>query len=340
MATAHKGAVTFYEELGVDSDVDQAGIERAYKKMALRLHPDKHPEDEKEAWTAKFQHLQEVFETLGNEQSRRVYDEKYLRKDRTGRVLVLMDMNGSLLFKLGKRECYGRPPAKPDWVDRDNFFFLRPGVRDFLQRILGRGSNIEFAIYTSRQAHNARPQVMELFRTAGCEGLSRQLFNIFAGDEFSVPDPDAGPHKSKRSLPRIWRDVRTCAARGVRFDECSTVNLDSDLRKLQDHPQNGIVVPNFGESTLGRSDDVLPRLADYLLRLAKECHGDVREFMRLFPFSLGGGMKPRALPPVSEFEPSEDGPSKGGPCDADVAGLAEQVADLTLGAAAGADPSA
>ena len=35
-----------YEELGVSKDADQSVIKTAYKKLALKWHPDKHPEQE------------------------------------------------------------------------------------------------------------------------------------------------------------------------------------------------------------------------------------------------------------------------------------------------------
>ena len=129
---------------------------------------------------------------------------------------------------------------------------------------------------------------------------------MFAGDEFSVPDPDAGPYKSKRSLPRIWKDCKTCAASGVKFDMCNTVNLDNEVSKLQDHMENGIVVPSFAAAHLGREDNVLLSLTDYLTTLAKECHGDVREYMKLFSFTKGGSSMHRALPPASAFELEPD----------------------------------
>lgn len=138
-----------------------------------------------------------------------------------------------------------------------------------------------------------------LFDRLGLRSLQKNLFAIFAGDDFSVPDPDAGPYKSKRSLPRIWSG-RACAARGVKFDMCNTVNLDNEVTKLREHMANGLVVPTFGPAELGKEDDTLLDLKDYVTRLAKECHGDVREYMKLFPFR-GGSSLMRALPPLSVF---------------------------------------
>lgn len=318
---------TFYEELGVPCDIDQAALKKALKKKALEYHPDKHPSEEQQTWTEKFQHLQLIMETFESEKSRYVYDEIHLRKERTHRILVLMDMNGSLLCKLGKdgRDGYpGKRSIRPDFSDKNNDFWVRPHAKEFLESILHPASKIAFAIYTSRQMRNALPQVTMLFKSIGRPDLQEKVFAIFAGDEFSVPDPDAGPYKSKRSLPRIWRDPRTCAARGVKFDMCNTVNLDNEVSKIREHLENGIVVPTFGSREIGSADEILLELKDYLKCLAKECHGDVREYMKLFPFCKGGGLLTRPpLPPMSTFEDEDD---------KDVTTLTQQLAEIAIDA--------
>ncbi|XP_002975290.2 chaperone protein dnaJ 6 [Selaginella moellendorffii] len=62
-----------YEILGVERTASQAEIKKAYHKLALRLHPDKNPED-KDA-NEKFQSLQNVFAVLGDPEKRALYDE-------------------------------------------------------------------------------------------------------------------------------------------------------------------------------------------------------------------------------------------------------------------------
>ena len=37
-----------YEQLGVERDATTAQIKTAYKKLALKWHPDKHPEDQRD----------------------------------------------------------------------------------------------------------------------------------------------------------------------------------------------------------------------------------------------------------------------------------------------------
>ncbi|XP_042513715.1 chaperone protein dnaJ 6-like isoform X1 [Macadamia integrifolia] len=64
---------SLYEILGVESTASQQEIKKAYYKLALRLHPDKNPDDEEAK--EKFQQLQKVMSILGDEEKRSLYDQ-------------------------------------------------------------------------------------------------------------------------------------------------------------------------------------------------------------------------------------------------------------------------
>jgi len=71
------GRKDFYKILGVSKDATDDEIKKAYKKGALRLHPDRmagKPEAEKEAATAKFKELNEANEVLLDREKRQLYD--------------------------------------------------------------------------------------------------------------------------------------------------------------------------------------------------------------------------------------------------------------------------
>ncbi|KAJ8904592.1 hypothetical protein NDN08_001110 [Rhodosorus marinus] len=63
---------TLYDILQVDTDATEAQIKKAFRVLALKLHPDKNPD--KDA-AEKFQQLQKVYEVLTDKERRRLYDE-------------------------------------------------------------------------------------------------------------------------------------------------------------------------------------------------------------------------------------------------------------------------
>jgi len=63
----------YYEVLGVGKNASGDDIKRAYRRMAMKYHPDKNP-DNKEA-EAKFKECAEAYEVLSDPEKRRRYDQ-------------------------------------------------------------------------------------------------------------------------------------------------------------------------------------------------------------------------------------------------------------------------
>lgn len=63
----------YYEILSVAKSADAKEIKRAYRKLAMKYHPDRNPDD-KEA-EAKFKEATEAYEILSDEQKRGAYDQ-------------------------------------------------------------------------------------------------------------------------------------------------------------------------------------------------------------------------------------------------------------------------
>lgn len=62
----------YYEVLGVERSASKEKIAEAYRKAALKYHPDRNPGDEEAV--ARFKEAAEAFEVLGNEEKRALYD--------------------------------------------------------------------------------------------------------------------------------------------------------------------------------------------------------------------------------------------------------------------------
>src|SRR5882757_3279464 len=62
----------FYDLLGVQRGANAEDIKRAYRKLAMKLHPDRNPGDK--ASEHKFKELSEAYEVLKDDQKRAAYD--------------------------------------------------------------------------------------------------------------------------------------------------------------------------------------------------------------------------------------------------------------------------
>ncbi|XP_019868495.1 dnaJ homolog subfamily B member 6 isoform X2 [Aethina tumida] len=66
--------VDYYRVLEVPKGATTAEIKKAYRKLALKWHPDKNPDNMDEA-TKKFKEISEAYEVLSDDKKRRMYDQ-------------------------------------------------------------------------------------------------------------------------------------------------------------------------------------------------------------------------------------------------------------------------
>ncbi|RLA86192.1 MAG: J domain-containing protein [Deltaproteobacteria bacterium] len=117
----------YYKILGVSRDASPEEIKRAYRRLALKYHPDRNPGD-KEA-EEKFKEINEAYAVLSDPEKRRQYDmlgaqafsQRYTQED----IFRGFDI-GDLLKDLG----FGTS-------DIFSFIFGRPGVRRIRFRTVG-----------------------------------------------------------------------------------------------------------------------------------------------------------------------------------------------------------
>ena len=62
----------YYAELGVDKNASQKEIKKAFRKLARQFHPDNNPDDV--VAEARFKEINEAYETLSDEETRKEYD--------------------------------------------------------------------------------------------------------------------------------------------------------------------------------------------------------------------------------------------------------------------------
>ena len=73
MSTPNFDSEDFYEVLGVPRNADDKNIKKSYRKLSLKYHPDKNP-DNKEIAEEIFKKISYAYQILSDPQKRQDYD--------------------------------------------------------------------------------------------------------------------------------------------------------------------------------------------------------------------------------------------------------------------------
>lgn len=65
----------FYKILGVSRDASDKEIQKAYRALARKHHPDRVDEDQRDAAKKRFQKIQEAYDVLSDPEKRKMYDQ-------------------------------------------------------------------------------------------------------------------------------------------------------------------------------------------------------------------------------------------------------------------------
>ena len=71
-AIRHMAKRDYYEILGLNRDVPEGDIKKAYRRLAMKFHPDRNPDDA--SAEEKFKEATEAYEILSDAEKREAYD--------------------------------------------------------------------------------------------------------------------------------------------------------------------------------------------------------------------------------------------------------------------------
>ena len=65
----------YYDILGVDKNADDNQLKKAYRKLAMKFHPDKSTPENKEENETKFKEISSAYDILKDPEKRKIYDQ-------------------------------------------------------------------------------------------------------------------------------------------------------------------------------------------------------------------------------------------------------------------------
>jgi curved DNA-binding protein len=153
----------YYEILGVKEDADLKEIKKAYRKLALKFHPDMNAEAGAEE---KFKQVAEAYEVLKDDSKRAEYDE--------------MKRYGS-----SPEQGFKPPPGwQPNGHGQTGGFGSSADFSDFFNSVFGGGGQEGFSHARQQQSNQFKGQDFEIevpiFLEESVSGLTKNL-------EFQVP---------------------------------------------------------------------------------------------------------------------------------------------------------
>ncbi|KIL90999.1 hypothetical protein FAVG1_05695 [Fusarium avenaceum] len=182
------------------------------------------------------------------------------------RILIVMDLNGTLLHRPNKRRPF--------------HFVERPHATTFLNYLL---DTFHVAIWSSARPENVNKMVEQLLTPEQV----KQCLVVWGRDSFGLSGED---YNSKvqvyKRLTTIWTNPRVMAAhpqahKGGLWDQTNTILVDDSFEKGRSEPFNMLTLPEF-TGLAKETPNVLPQVHDYINELAQQA--DISRFVRQSPF--------------------------------------------------------
>lgn len=137
--------IDYYKILGVDKNIPQKDVRKAYLKRTKQFHPDLHPNDPKAK--AKFQALNEAYDVINDPEKRKLYDQ-YGERWREGQAFGGAGGAGGA----GQSYQWGGGEGSPfEGFDFSSFGAGCGGFSSFFQDLFGRGAQANTRSKASRR---------------------------------------------------------------------------------------------------------------------------------------------------------------------------------------------
>ncbi len=217
---------TYYDTLGVARDVDGGALKSAYRKLAMKYHPDRNPGDAEAE--AKFKACAEAYEVLKDPQKRAAYD-------RYGHDAFTQGMNG------GGGGPGGGFGGQGDFGDIGDIFetifgsaFGGGGMGGARQQNR-RGADLRYDMeITLDEAFHGKSTQIEIEVSQACEACDGTGATPGTGERTCTMCHGRGTVRAKQGLFVVERPCPSCNGRGsVLEDPCKACQGEGRVDKVQ-----------------------------------------------------------------------------------------------------------
>lgn len=221
--------VDYYKILEVNKNSSTSDIRKAYRKLALKWHPDKNPDNPDEA-NRRFKEISEAYEVLSDENKRVVYD----RYGKEG---------------LGDKGRIRRRHVDPDADFMFNFPFTFRDPEEVFREFFG-GSPFEELFGVSRRRANQPGTISSMLTSPFCFDLngiddmfSNSHFTSFSS--FGGPGVGSNPGVKRTSTSTRFINGKKITVKKVTENGKETV-LHYENDNLKSKTINGVLQPTSG----------------------------------------------------------------------------------------------
>ena len=198
------------------------------------------------------------------------------------KILVLLDLNGSLMVKSEKDLGGSRPP---DMKWKRNHIYLRPGNNIFLRKILEHPRSV-VAICSSMIAPNIVPIRSLLLRDPGVKKAEGKFLKKIFDRAYTVKDPNGkDEHATLRDLTKVWKDTELKG----KFGPSNTLLIESDEEKAKNFKANLFrpfpYTEEFALSGIPNNTYYMSVVADYIVELLNKAD-DVPDYLMKTAFEF------------------------------------------------------
>ncbi|MCK0128383.1 molecular chaperone DnaJ [Erythrobacter sp. F6033] len=216
----------FYELLQVSRDADGATLKSAYRKVAMKYHPDRNPDDAEAE--AKFKACNEAYECLKDPQKRAAYD-------RFGHDAYTQGMNG------GGGGGFGGGAGQADFGDIGDIFetifgsAFGGGGAGRARQQQRRGADLRYDMQvTLEEAFDGKSTEIEIEVSQSCETCEGSGATPGTGERTCNLCHGQGAVRAKQGLFVVERPCPTCAGRGsVIEDPCGDCRGEGRVDRAQ-----------------------------------------------------------------------------------------------------------